>query len=498
MMSLHKSNSLKWFWRISAAGVVIAGIATSGIWWPKTSMWIDQRIAGYRDSSEGEPKEAAKESDSHDRGDHNHEGDSHEHDESSSLEMTSQAKMNLGLTDEFVKPIQLQDFRRTIAVPAIVVARPGRTQIKVSTPLTGVITHVHAITGEAIQPGSLMFEIRLTHEDLVETQTQFLQSLGELDVENREIARLEEVTASGAVPAKTLLERRYAKDKLEALLAAQGEALRLHGFSNRQVDEIVSKRQLLRDLSIVAPALDQPDRNEDKELKLSTTTKPVSHHANPSGETSLVIEQLNVQKGQSVNAGELLCTLADYSILYIEGQAFEQDSAAITQASERGWTVSAVFPNEGGETVLKALKLAFVGNSVDPETRSLPLFVNLPNQVIRDQTSPEGQRFISWKYRPGQRLQLRIPVEEWKEQIVVPVDAIVKDGADWYVFQQNSDHFDRVPVHVKYRDQSSAVIAYDGAIFPGDVIALRSAHQMQMALKNKSGGGADPHAGHNH
>ena len=406
--------------------------------------------------------------------------------------------MNLGLTEEFVKPIQLSDFRRTIGVPAIVVARPGRTQIKVSTPLTGVITHVHAVTGEAIKPGTLMFEIRLTHEDLVQTQTQFLQSLGELDVENREIARLEDVTASGAVPAKTLLERRYAKEKLEALLAAQREALKLHGFSNRQVDEIVSKRQLLRDLSIVAPALDQPESSDEKELKLSTTAKPVSFQQNAGGETSLVIEQLNVQKGQSVNAGELLCTLADYNTLYIEGQAFEQDSGSITQASERGWTVSAVFPNEGGETVLDGLNLAFVGNSVNPETRSLPLFVNLPNQVIRDQTSPEGQRFVSWRYRPGQRLQLRVPVEEWKDQIVVPVDAIVKDGADWYVFQQNSEHFDRVPVHVKYRDQSSAVIAYDGALFPGDVIALRSAHQMQMALKNKSGGGADPHAGHNH
>jgi hypothetical protein len=51
---------------------------------------------------------------------------------------------------------------------------------------------------------------------------------------------------------------------------------------------------------------------------------------------------------------------------------------------------------------------------------------------------------------------------------------------------------------VKYRDQKYVVIESDGAIFPGDVVALRSAHQMQMAIKNKSGAGADPHAGHNH
>ncbi len=49
-----------------------------------------------------------------------------------------------------------------------------------------------------------------------------------------------------------------------------------------------------------------------------------------------------------------------------------------------------------------------------------------------------------------------------------------------------------------HRDSAYAVIANDGSVFPGDVIALKSAHQMQMALKNKSGAGADPHAGHSH
>jgi len=29
-------------------------------------------------------------------------------------------------------------------------------------------------------------------------------------------------------------------------------------------------------------------------------------------------------------------------------------------------------------------------------------------------------------------------------------------------------------------------------------VARTGAHQMLMALKNKSGGGVDPHAGHNH
>ena len=53
-------------------------------------------------------------------------------------------------------------------------------------------------------------------------------------------------------------------------------------------------------------------------------------------------------------------------------------------------------------------------------------------------------------------------------------------------------------MRVIYRNSTHAVLANDGSVFPGDVVARVGAHQMQMALKNKAGGGVDPHAGHNH
>ncbi|MEZ6075347.1 MAG: efflux RND transporter periplasmic adaptor subunit [Pirellulaceae bacterium] len=211
-----------------------------------------------------------------------------------------------------------------------------------------------------------------------------------------------------------------------------------------------------------------------------------------------MIDQLQVHKGQAVVAGEMLCSLSDYSQLFIEGKAFEQDMSAVAHAVEQGWTVEAVFPDARGKVIVDGLKLAFVGNAIDPTSRTLSLFVELPNEILRDEVNDDSQRFITWKYRLGQRLELRVPVERWESQIVLPVDAVVKEGAEWFVFQQNGKHFDRVPVHVRYRDQTSVVIANDGSIFPGDAIARRSAHQMQMAIKNQSGGAVDPHAGHNH
>ncbi|MDZ4851082.1 MAG: efflux RND transporter periplasmic adaptor subunit [Pirellulaceae bacterium] len=501
-------RALRWKWIRIFAGILLftTGAITFPIWWPSLSDWVDRTLVHHRAGTEG----LNSENDPHrDAGGTVQSELSHglhqvTQPTAASLELTSQARSNLGLTPEYLRPIELRTFRRMINVPAAVIARPGRTEIQVASPLNGVITHVHSVTGEAVLPGELLFEIRLSYEDLVESQTAFLKTLGELEVENREIERLEVVTQSGAVSGKTLLERRYAKDKLEALIRSQREGLKVHGLSERQVDSIATEGKLLRDLKVVVPEIDRHSENE--ELRLSSRiVRPVAFQNEPITKVDsnhslnpLTIATLNVRKGQAVMAGEPLCSLVDLKQLFIEGQAFEQDGSAIGRATGNNWTVEAVFPDAESEVVVRDLKLAFVGNSVDRTTRTLPFYIELPNQILRDERSTSGQRFITWKFRPGQRLEVRVPVEEWLDQIVVPIDAVVKEGADWFVFQQNGKRFDRVPVHVRYRDQIVAVIANDGSIYPGDVIAFRAAHQMQMAIKNKSGAAADLHAGHSH
>jgi multidrug efflux pump subunit AcrA (membrane-fusion protein) len=494
MDSREQTKRPKRLWAVLAVpGAVALLIVCAGPW--RVGLW--QRIVQAFDATTHQSDQ------DEDHAGDAHAGRDHAHSETQSLKLSRQARLNLGLTLEFLRPVQLQTYRRTITVPAVIVGRPGRTNIKVATPLTGVVDHVHAVTGEAVRPGTLLFEIRLTHEDLVQTQTDFLKSLGELDVEEREIVRLKEVAQSGAVAGKSLLERQYSKEKLEALLQSQREALRLHGLSDRQIEDIARQRRLLRELQITVPSPDSHAGHE--ELKLSERDlQPVAFLDPPEAAAGsqkavpLVIEELNAQKGQSVAAGEPLCTLADYSRLYIEGKAFEQDARALGRALQNGWTLTAAFDDGEQRFEETELKLAYIANAVDPVSRALSFFVDLPNEILRDRTNEEGQRFLSWKYRVGQRLELRVPVEEWPDQLVLPAEAVAREGAESYVFQENGDQFERVPVHVRYRDQQTAVIANDGSLYPGDIIALRSAHQLQMALKNKSGGGVDPHAGHNH
>lgn len=500
--------SANWLWLAGGLVVLVVGAATFNRWWPVASRWASETVAARRGSSSSAHESHGAESDhaGHDHGDHEH-----GHDAGTSLELSPQAMKNIGLTEEFLAPVRLENYFRSITVPAIVVERPGRTRIQVSTPMSGAITHVHAVRGEAVMPEMLLFEIRITAEELVGTQTALLKTLGEIEVENKEIARLTDIAKSGAVAPKILLERQYARDKLEVLMFAQKEALRLQGVSDRQIQDIVDHRRLLGELQIRVPT---PDRHDHDELELTSGQLPASSETDggapapqndaraepkPIENTPLILQEVLVSKGERVAAGTTLAVLGDMSELYIEGRAFEQDAHLLAKAAEKGWKVTAVFDHAGPEIEEVAdLELLYTASNVSVESRSLSFFVRLPNQLIRDVPSPNGLRFIEWKFRPGQRLQLRVPVEEWQDQIVLPVEAVASDGAETFVFQQNGNHFDQVPVHVVYRDQSRAVIKNDGSIFPGDVVALRGAHQLLMALKNKSGGGVDPHAGHNH
>ena len=104
---------------------------------------------------------------------------------------------------------------------------------------------------------------------------------------------------------------------------------------------------------------------------------------------------------------------------------------------------------------------------MDRESRAFHFYVTLPNRLLRQDKTPDGRRFVYWQFKPGQRTQVRIPVEQWTDRIVLPVEAVAQDGAEAYVFEANDDHFDRRPVHVEYRDQDWVVIANDGELRVG-------------------------------
>lgn len=456
--------------RLVAAVVALVALAAFGAWATR-SHWL----------ADSPPKPTEQEAHHHaheDAHDHTHEDDhDHEHSEADAKSITLSPN---GLKNIGYEPfeVRLGDYEKQLSLPGIVAERAGRSRIHITAPITGIVTEIHAVEGQSLEADSPMFDLRLTHEELVNAQREFLRTAESLDVVNREIARLKAL-GEGVVAGRRILEQEYERQKLEASLLAERQALVVHEIAPEQVDDILRTRTLLQDFVVRAPDHFHGDE------------------ACP-GEHLFHVQSLPVSQGQQVEVGQELAVLADHCQLVVEGRAFEDDAAGLREAARNGWEITAdLLPGRGTANAVTGLKLQYLADRIDPDTRAFRFYLQLPNEVVLDQTI-DKRRFLEWRYKPGQRMQLSVPVEKWHEQIVLPVTALVDEAGEIYVYRQNGDHFDQVPVHVVYRDQKSAVVANNGAIFPGDVIAGQGAYQMHLALKNKSGGGIDPHAGHSH
>jgi multidrug efflux pump subunit AcrA (membrane-fusion protein) len=468
---------------VVAAGV---GLALSGRWLPAAARLVGVHAAdaSHEDHDEADGDHDAADEHGHAPGEASSAGTGngsqepydHEHDEAAALKLSKQAEDNIGVN---LAEVKLAPFERTISIPATVIQRPGRSQVKITALFTGLVTRIYRIEGEAVTPGMPLFDLQLTHEELVEAQASILRTVEELDVIQREVDRLSAVAKDGAIAGKTLLEREYEQQKLAASLRAQRQRLLLHRLTPAQIDAILKDRRLLDKVTVTVP---------EEAGETAGGAQPV-----------LQLQRLQVEKGQHVAAGETLGVLADYSELYIEGKAFEQDIPALTTAAANGWKVAAVFESGNGTPQRIAdLDILYLANEVDVQSRAFLFYVTLPNkQLVRDAAGGRD-RFIGWQFKPGQRARLMVPVERWEQRIVLPVNAVVQDGAESYVFEHNRDHFDRRSVHVEYRDQDWAVIAGDGSLKPGVTVAVGGAYQLHLAAKNKGGSGVDPHAGHSH
>jgi membrane fusion protein, heavy metal efflux system len=404
-----------------------------------------------------------------------HAGHNHA-DSPNKIEISENGLLNIGYEPA---TLELTDYDRKLVLPAVVAERPGKTQFQIPAPLTGIVTKIKITEGSAIEPNSPLFELRLTHEELVAAQRDFLEQLEKLDVLTQEIARLEKIT-DGVLSGRQLIDKKFEQQKLKALLHAQHQALLLHDLTEEQITNIEKTRQLLQTLTVFAP--------------------PHQQHAEHCPEEHLYhIQELPIKLGQQVEAGDKLCLLADHCTLYLTGQAFESDTASLQRAIASQTKVAArVSSLNQAATTITDLDLLYVSDRIDAEKKTFAFYIALPNSVLSQNKTPDGTHFMQWKYRPGQRMEVLIPIEKWEKKIVLPLSAIVDEGAESYLFVRKGKKFERVAVHVLYRDTQHVVIDNNDAVRLGNQVAARGAHQIQLALKNKSGGAIDPHAGHSH
>lgn len=399
------------------------------------------------------------------------------------VKLSKQARKNIALQS---RPAKLQTYIRTIEIPGMIVDLPGRSDRGVTSPAVGIVTGVHSFPGDTVSPGDRLFTLRLFSEYLQSAQKGLFNASRELQLINEQIARLSQLVDDGGVARSKLIEFENERSRQDAIIQGHRQDLLTRGLTPDQVDAI-SRGEFVSSIEVHAPAaLHSPD----------TVTDPAQPDQNLENDhpaaATYEIQELNVELGQQVQAGQLLATLADHSSLLINGYAFKQEAAKLEAAAQNAWPIEVVFSEDDASdwpAIEQRFEIRHLSNTVDVESRTLNFFVPLQNQSRRYEK--DGATYVVWRFRPGQRARLRVPVEQIENVFVVPLEAVVHEGPEAYVFQQNGDLFKRLSVHVIHESRSEAVIANDGSVAATRYLAQGSAASLNRALKAQAASGID-------
>lgn len=380
--------------------------------------------------------------------------------------LSDQAIANLGLKS---LPLKATSYWKSITVPGMVVDRYGQSDRGVVAPVMGVIQKVHHFPGEAVSPGELLFTISLLSETLHQTQSELYKTSQNIKLTQTQKARL--VVAGNAIPESRLLEIDQQLARLEIAAKASRTELSIRGFTPEQING-VTEGTFVKEMEIVVPSLSM-------------------NGAAPSASTQkwYEVQELKAELGQQVQSGQLLCTLANHRILAIEGRAFRDETPFLERAVKENWPIEVDFqePEGSGWPVNSQMfHILHLANTIDPVNRTFAFRMPLENESKVIQHGDTSQTL--WRYRPGQKARLHVPIEKWDNVFVVPKEAVARDGLESIIFIQNVNTFLRKAVRVLLQDRQSAVLANDGSFAAGLFVAQSSAAQLQRMMKSQTSG----------
>jgi biotin carboxyl carrier protein len=376
------------------------------------------------------------------------------------VRLSPQAQANLRL---IVKPLQVDTYWRTIQVPGVILDRPAQSDRGIVAPVTGVVTRVHHFPGDNVKPGDSLFTLRLLSETLQLTQSELFKTTREIEIAREQKTRLSGAASTGAIAQASIIEIDNQLRRLMTATQAYRTELQTRGLTSEQIDGVA----------------------EGKFVAEVVIHTPKSRDSEPSFE----VQELKVELGQQVQAGQTLCLLSNHQALYIEGRAFRQETPLLERTAREGWPVQVEFMEEEPDrwpSLDQTFTIRHLGNTIDAASRTFAFYLPLVNQSIS--IRKDDRTLILWRFRPGQKVRLLVRVEKLENVFVLPADAVVRQGPNAYVFRQNGDLFDRKPVHVVFQDRQHVVIANDGSVPAGLFIAHNAAAQINRVLQSGNEG----------
>ena len=277
---------------------------------------------------------------------------------SGTISLTADQIRSFGVT---FGTVEVRELERTIRATGVVVLDERRVT-QVATKVSGFVERLYVdFTGKSVRRGQPLYA--LYSPDLVAAQEELLAAV-----------RLPEASGAFAVPGLPSGDA--------DLLAAAERRLRLWNVSEAQIAELRRRGSAQRTLTFYASA------------------------------GGVVLEK-HVVRGQAVEAGQPLYTIADLTRVWLEVDLREGDAAAIALGAH----AEVEFGAYPGRPLVG--RVAFTAPTLEKESRALRARIDLPNSDGR--------------LRPGMYGTVRIQTPG-RRTLTVPADAVVRTGERSLVF----------------------------------------------------------------
>lgn len=317
-----------------------------------------------------------------------------------------------------VGTVQMLAMGDAFDTPAEVHLDPDRVA-HISPLVEGQLTRVDATLGDTVVADAPLAELRSVA--LGQARAELERADAMRDVARQTLERQERLRAEQISSERALLEAQLALDQAEAEHDAARSRLRVLGAGERG----------------------------GAELEL---TSPID---------GVVLER-HATRGETVSPDDTLFVIADLSRVQIVARVYEQDVGRVALGMPASLSLRA-YPGESFEGTV-----SFVSAAVDPDTRALPVRIDLDN--------------TDGRLRPGMFGTLTLRAPEGEAVPVVPLGAVQQhEGAD-VLFVPGDEPGAFVPLPVTLGRAAGGQVEIVDGVSPGDSIVVDGAFVLRSEL----------------
>lgn len=279
---------------------------------------------------------------------------------------------------------------------------------RIGATITGRVTEIDVLLGQEVKKGDVL--ARLNSSELSTQQLAYLRARAQLELNRRNAERAQSLYEADVIGAAELQRRQSEFQISVAEARAASDQLQLLGVTPASIDRL-GKQGAVNSLTPVVSTLN-------------------GH----------VVER-KLAQGQVVQPADALFVVADLSRLWAVAQVPEQQVSQV----KVGQSVSIEVPALGNEKLVG--KLIYVGQTINPETRTVLVRTELDNRDGR--------------LKPAMLASMLIEARAI-ERLVVPASAVVRENDEDHVFVAEGDGVFRLLKVKLGPEQSSQRVVLSG------------------------------------